>query len=113
MKLQVFHETSYRYEQAVRRSIQMLRMTPAKTQRQNVLHWHLDLPGKATPWTDAFGNLCHCLVLENTEQDIVLRARGTVDLMESDQGEPEGPVPHGVLAPHGTDPYRHRHAQLY
>ena len=97
MKLQVFHETSYRYEQAVRRSIQMLRMTPAKTQRQNVLHWHLDLPGKATPWTDAFGNLGHCLVLENTEQDIVLRARGTVDLMESDQGEPEGPVPHTVF----------------
>ena len=38
MKLQVFHETSYRYEQPVRRSIQMLRMTPAKTQRQNVLN---------------------------------------------------------------------------
>ena len=96
MKLQVFHETSYRYEQPVRRSIQMLRMTPAKTQRQNVLHWQLDLPGKATPWTDAFGNLCHCLVLENASQDIVLRARGSVDLIASDQGEPEGPVPHAV-----------------
>jgi transglutaminase-like putative cysteine protease len=96
MKLRVFHETSYRYDQPVRRSIQMLRMTPAKTQRQNVLHWHLDLPGKATPWTDAYGNLCHCLVMENTSQDIVLRAQGTVDLMESDQGEPEGPVPHTV-----------------
>jgi transglutaminase-like putative cysteine protease len=96
MKLQVFHETSYRYEQPVRRSIQMLRMTPAKTQRQNVLDWQLDLPGKATPWADAYGNLCHCLVLENTSQDIVLRARGSVDLIESDQGEPEGPVPHAV-----------------
>ena len=96
MKLQVFHETSYRYEQPVRRSIQMLRMTPAKTQRQNVLHWQLELPGKATPWADAFGNLCHSLVLENSSQDIVLRARGSVDLIESDQGEPEGPVPHAV-----------------
>ena len=96
MKLQVFHETSYRYEQPVRRSIQMLRMTPAKTQRQNVLHWQLDLPGKATPWADAYGNLCHSLVLENSSQDIVLRARGSVDLIESDQGEPEGPVPHAV-----------------
>ena len=96
MKLQVFHETSYRYEQPVRRSIQMLRMTPAKTHRQNVLNWQLDLPGKATPWTDAYGNLCHCLVLENASQDIVLRARGSVDLIESDQGEPEGPVPHAV-----------------
>ena len=96
MKLQVFHETSYRYEQPVRRSIQMLRMTPVKTHRQNVLNWQLDLPGKATPWTDAYGNLCHCLVLENASQDIVLRARGSVDLIESDQGEPEGPVPHAV-----------------
>ena len=96
MKLQVFHETSYRYEQPVRRSIQMLRMTPVKTHRQNVLNWQLDLPGKATPWTDAYGNLCHCLVLENASQDIVLRARGSVDLTESDQGEPEGPVPHAV-----------------
>jgi hypothetical protein len=29
-----------------------------------VLNWQLDLPGKATQWTDAYGNLCHCLVLE-------------------------------------------------
>ena len=96
MKLHVFHETSYRYEQALRRSIQMLRMTPATTQRQRVLHWHLDVPGKATPWTDAFGNLCHCLVLEGANQEIVLRARGTVELSDTDQGEPEGPVPHAV-----------------
>ena len=96
MKLQVFHETGYRYEHPVRRSIQMLRMTPLKTHRQNPLNWQLDLPGKATPWTDAYGNLCHCLVLENASQDIVLRARGSVDLIESDQGEPEGPVPRAV-----------------
>ena len=79
MKLQVFHETSYRYEQPLRRSIQMLRMTPAKTQRQNVLNWQLDLPGKATQWTDAYGNLCHCLVLENASQDIVLRVFAPAD----------------------------------
>ena len=96
MKLHVFHETSYRYDQPVRRSIQMLRMTPPKTQRQRIVNWHLDMPGKATQWTDAYGNLCHCLVLENASQDIVLRARGTVELSESDQGEPEGVVPHTV-----------------
>ena len=59
MKLHVFHETSYRYEQPVRRSIQMLRMTPPKTHRQRIVTWQLDLPGKATAWTDAFGNSCH------------------------------------------------------
>ena len=93
MKLHVFHETSYRYDQPVRRSIQMLRMTPPNTQRQRIVNWHLDMPGKATAWTDAFGNFCHCLVLENATQEIVLRSRGTVELLESDQGEPEGVVP--------------------
>lgn len=97
MKLHVFHETSYRYDQLIRRSIQMLRMTPPKTQRQHIVHWQLDLPGKATAWTDAFGNPCHCLVLENPRQDIVLRARGTVELNSADQGEPEGLVPHTVF----------------
>jgi len=97
MKLHVFHETSYGYDQLIRRSIQMLRMTPPKTQRQHILHWQLDLPGKATAWTDAFGNPCHCLVLENPTQDIVLRARGTVELNSADQGEPEGSVPHTVF----------------
>ena len=97
MKLHVFHETSYRYDQLIRRSIQMLRMTPPKTQRQHIVHWQLDLPGKATAWTDAFGNPCHCLVLENPRQDIVLRARGTVELNSANQGEPEGLVPHTVF----------------
>jgi transglutaminase-like putative cysteine protease len=96
MKLQVFHETTYHYDQLIRRSIQMLRMTPPKTHRQHIAHWQLDLPGKATPWTDAFGNHCLCLVLESATQDIVLRARGLVELLETDQGEPQGPVPHAV-----------------
>ena len=58
MKLQVLHETWYRYAQPIRRSIQMLRMTPATTPGQQVHHWQLNMPGKATAWTDAYGNLC-------------------------------------------------------
>ena len=83
MKLQVFHETTYRYDQLIRRSIQMLRMTPPKTQRQHILHWELDLPAKATPWMDAYGNHCHCLVLEAPTQSIVLRARGLVEFQKT------------------------------
>lgn len=97
MKLQVFHETIYRYDSVIRRSIQMLRMTPPQTPRQQVLEWQLHLPGKATPWTDAYGNTCHCLVLDNPTQDIVLRAQGTVALNNTDQGDPEDGVPHTVF----------------
>ena len=97
MKLHVFHETQYRYDHDFKRSIQMLRMTPPKTERQTVLHWHLSLPNKATPWVDAFGNLCHCLVLEHAAQNIVLRAEGSVSLTDHKEGEPEGPVPAQVF----------------
>lgn len=97
MKLHVFHETHYNYEHDFKRSIQMLRMTPPPTSRQTVLNWQLQLPQKATPWKDAFGNLCHCLVLEKPSNDIVLRAEGVVDIHGNNEGEPEGPVPHAVF----------------
>lgn len=97
MNVQVVHETTYQYEHAFKRSIQMLRMTPPNTPRQTVEQWHLQLPTKATPWTDAFGNLCHCLVLEQPAQHIVLRAQGSVMLKEGHEGEPEGPVPPAVF----------------
>lgn len=97
MKLHVFHETRYSYDHDFKRSIQMLRMTPPPTSRQQVLNWKLHLPHKATPWVDAFGNQCHCLVLENPANDIVLRAEGMVEIRDNSEGEPEGPVPHAVF----------------
>jgi transglutaminase-like putative cysteine protease len=97
MSIHVFHETTYRYEHAFKRSIQMLRMTPPHTERQTVQNWQLRLPHKATPWMDAYGNLCHCLVLEQPAQEIVLCAQGSVDLKAGHEGEPEGPVPPAVF----------------
>jgi transglutaminase-like putative cysteine protease len=97
MKLHVFHETKYSYDHDFKRSIQMLRMTPPKTTRQNVLNWQLHLPQKASPWVDAYGNLCHCLVLELPAKVITLRAEGMVEILDNSEGEPEGPVPHAVF----------------
>ena len=97
MKLQIFHETTYTYDQPMRRSIQMLRMSPPQTSRQQINQWQLVLPVKATQWTDAYGNQCHCLALDKPLQSIVLRAHGLIELMQSDQGEPEGPVPPAVF----------------
>ncbi len=97
MKLQVLHETRYRYAQPIRRSIQMLRMTPATTPGQQVHHWQLNVPGKATAWTDAYGNLCHCLVLEQPTQDIVITAQGEVSLTAHEASDLEGAVPPTVF----------------
>jgi transglutaminase-like putative cysteine protease len=97
MTIHVFHETTYSYEHPFKRSIQMLRMTPPNTDRQTVLNWQLQLPKKATPWIDAYGNLCHCLVLEQACQEIVLCAQGVVSLKDAHEGEAEGPVPPAVF----------------
>jgi len=97
MIIQVFHETTYNYDHAFKRSIQLLRMTPPNTERQTVLDWHLRLPQKATPWRDAYGNLCHCLTLEEAAKEIVLCAEGTVSLKVGHEGAPEGLVPPAVF----------------
>lgn len=44
MKLAIRHDTTYRYDDQVRASIQYLRLTPQESQRQHVLDWHLELP---------------------------------------------------------------------
>jgi transglutaminase-like putative cysteine protease len=97
MKLHVLHETLYGYDQPIRQSIQMLRMTPPSTPSQQVHHWHLEYPGKATPWTDAYGNLCHCLILERPVQEIKISAHGEVSLNPQNAGDAEGPIPHLVF----------------
>ena len=114
MKLQIFHETTYSYEKAMRRSIQMLRMSPPKTARQHIGHWQLNLPVKATPWVDAYGNQCHCLVIDQPVQSIVLKAQGWIELLHTDQGEPEGPVPPAVFFTNDTfDPTRCGHQSFH
>lgn len=96
MSIRVRHETSYHYEQPVRRSVQTLRMSPPNTARQRVVNWALDLPAPARPWTDGFGNLCHTLVLDQPHDGILIRAEGVVDVDEvgdGDPGEAIGPMP--------------------
>ena len=39
MSIRVRHETSYHYEQPVRRSVQTLRISPPNNARQAVIHW--------------------------------------------------------------------------
>lgn len=44
MRLSITHDTTYRYEDRVRASIQYLRLTPQDSERQHVVDWRLDLP---------------------------------------------------------------------
>lgn len=75
MKLAIHHDTTYRYADQVRASIQYLRLTPQSSARQRVLDWHLELPPSAHAQRDGHGNILHVLTLDEPHQSIVIGAR--------------------------------------
>ena len=80
MKLNIEHNTHYRYAQPVQRSIQYLRLTPQDSPHQRILSWQLSLPDDAVRTTDAFGNVLHVLTLDEPHQAITIRVLGEVEI---------------------------------
>lgn len=85
MKLLVNHQTIYRYEKMVRRSVQYLRMTPQTVAHQRVLNWQLSVPGQTMTQADGFGNIWTTLSLDQPHQDLYLLAQGEIEI--DDQAE--------------------------
>lgn len=80
MKLRVNHQTIYRYESMVRRSVQYLRMTPQTVAHQQVLNWQLSVPGKTMTQADGFDNVWTTLTLDQPHQDLYLLAQGEIEI---------------------------------
>ncbi len=93
MKLSISHDTSYRYQDQVRASIQYLRLTPQQSQRQRVFSWELELPRPARAQRDPYGNVLHVLTLDEPHDEIVIRARGQVEIDEACECEAEDGSP--------------------
>lgn len=89
MRLTISHETAYHYEDQVRASIQYLRLTPHDSERQQILAWQLDLPRPSRAQLDPFGNILHVLSLDEPHSDLVISARGLVEIDESREAEHE------------------------
>ncbi|MDR8014028.1 transglutaminase family protein [Ectopseudomonas guguanensis] len=89
MRLSISHDTTYRYDDQVRASIQYLRLTPHDSERQQVLSWQLDLPRPVHAQLDPYGNILHVLTLDEPHESIVIGARGQVDIDESCEAEHE------------------------
>lgn len=92
MKLSVHHSTTFRYQQPLARSTQVIRLTPSSSNRQKVDVWQLDLPAAPTVMTDAFENVTSLLTLSRMHEQIDIVATGTVDVPEVDEGEVAGRV---------------------
>ncbi len=90
MRIHVDHVTRYRWSEAASYSIQRLRLTPRPFDGQAILEWSIDTPGieRAGRFRDAFGNEVHLVARTERHDEIVVRARGTVETLEH----------HGIVA---------------
>lgn len=82
MRVAINHQTIYRYPAPASYSIQYLRLTPLSGLDQRVLSWKLNTPGTVRPWTDAYGNLAHVLVLDEPHEEIHISATGEVEIAD-------------------------------
>ncbi len=80
MKLLVNHQTIYRYEHMVKRSVQYLRMSPQTVAHQQVLNWQLSVPGKTITQSDGFGNVWTTLYLDQPHRELFLLAQGEIEI---------------------------------
>lgn len=85
-RLSVVHTTSYRYDQAVERSSQVLRLTPIHDRLQSVLSHDVELSvnGKWRDYDDVFGNRVRRVEMDTPYRDLTIVARSVVDLLDTD-----------------------------
>lgn len=81
MRIQIQHETVYRYAEPASYSIQALRLKPLDTGSQKVLRWHLQFPATASlkETRDVYGNILQMLYVERPHDEIALRVTGEVE----------------------------------
>jgi len=93
MRIRIFHETTYTYEEPVTYSIQALRMRPLDTAAQRILNWTVEVPnfGIVTDKRDVYDNALQMLYIERPHQQIQLRVSGEVETFET----------HGIVATAG------------
>ncbi len=80
MQLRILHHTAYRYEEPVKFTAQLLRLTPRREGAQRVLTWTIAAPGRRTEQVDAHGNITHLLTLEQPHRSIEIDVRGVVEM---------------------------------
>jgi transglutaminase-like putative cysteine protease len=84
MRIQVSHETIYRYVQPARGVIQTLRLTPRNHEGQYVVDWRIDVSEncQVDQHEDAFGNITHVFDCDGPVSELRVLAEGEVDTQD-------------------------------
>lgn len=85
MRLLIRHETRYRYDSPVSRTLQTLRLTPHPHDGQEVLRWRVVPPAGATlaAGEDGYGNIVDMLSLERPHGALTLLVEGEVETRDT------------------------------
>ncbi|MCC0805394.1 transglutaminase family protein [Methylobacterium sp. W2] len=84
MRIRVFHETNYTYEQPARGLIQLLRLRPRDHDGQYVRRWRIEpsVDGRISEREDGFGNVTHWFTADEPADALTIRVTGEVDTNE-------------------------------
>ncbi|MGB0630871.1 MAG: transglutaminase family protein [Alphaproteobacteria bacterium] len=82
MRLNISHKTTYHYEDPPVFSAEVIRLTPRNNISQHVVRWRIEPAEGLSAWTDAFGNGCHTLVVDEPRERIDITAVGEVDTVD-------------------------------
>jgi transglutaminase-like putative cysteine protease len=86
----IVHETVYRYQQPVERSTQLLRLTPFHDPHQRLIDHQLEVSVdcRAQRFEDVFGNAVRKLLIETPFEELRIRARSRVEVLDFEQPLP-------------------------
>jgi transglutaminase-like putative cysteine protease len=81
MRIQISHETVYRYQEPARGVIQTLRLTPRNHDGQYVESWRIDVSENCAldQHEDAFGNITHVFCADGPLSELRVLVEGEVD----------------------------------
>jgi len=85
MRIQISHETVYRYEAPAAGVIQTLRLNPRNHEGQYVVDWRIDLSENCQldQHEDAFGNITHVFTAEGPFEELRVLVEGEVDTQDT------------------------------
>ena len=85
MRLNIRHETAYRYVTPASRAIEVLRLMPRGHNGQYIAAWRIDTncDCRLEPSSDAFGNLMYDFTLDGPVSELTIVAEGSVETVDT------------------------------
>lgn len=79
MLLRIDHRLEYRFDDPARFSIHYVRLWPTAEAGQTTVNWEVDTPGRASAFTDGYGNRVLSVSITEPHDSFFVHARGIIE----------------------------------